>query len=100
MTNFTTTSIKPSVAPTAPKASAPTRILLRAIRGYQKLTSGRISPCRFYPSCSQYAGEAVETHGAAKGSLFAFRRVLKCRPFGPHGIDLVPLPKQTRSSHS
>lgn len=51
---------------------------------------GRVSACRFYPSCSDYASEAIETHGFVRGVALAFRRVLRCRPFGSHGIDLVP----------
>ncbi|NMM54464.1 membrane protein insertion efficiency factor YidD [Paenibacillus aquistagni] len=49
--------------------------------------------CRFYPTCSQYALEAIEVHGAAKGSLLAMKRIAKCHPFHPGGIDKVP-PKQ------
>jgi len=46
--------------------------------------------CRFYPSCSQYAHEAIVIHGAAKGSYLAARRIAKCNPFHPGGLDLVP----------
>ena len=74
------------------------RVLSRAIATYQKFTSGRPSPCRFYPSCSQYAAEAIDVHGALRGSALALRRLSRCRPLGPHGIDLVPEPKQTRSA--
>ncbi len=74
------------------------RVLGRAIATYQKFTSGRPSPCRFYPSCSQYAAEAIDVHGALRGSALALRRLSRCRPLGPHGIDLVPEPKQTRSA--
>jgi uncharacterized protein len=70
--------------------SVAARLLLRAIRGYQYVTAGRTSPCRFYPTCSQYAVEAVHTHGAGRGAVLATRRVLRCNPFGPHGVDLVP----------
>lgn len=73
-------------------------LLGRAIRTYQRFTSGRPSPCRFYPSCSQYAAEAIDVHGALRGSALALRRLSRCRPLGPHGIDLVPEPKQTRSA--
>jgi putative membrane protein insertion efficiency factor len=72
------------------------RVLSAAIHTYQKLRSGRISPCRFYPSCSEYALEAVALHGARRGTFFATRRILRCRPLGPHGIDLVPEPKKVR----
>jgi putative membrane protein insertion efficiency factor len=72
----------------------PTRAVVGLIRSYQWITRGRMSPCRFYPSCSMYAVEAVQIHGVARGSILATRRVLKCRPLGPHGIDLVPEAKK------
>ena len=68
-----------------------TRALLRAIHGYQHLRQGQLSPCRFTPSCSTYAVEAIETRGPFRGSWLAIRRVLRCNPFGGHGVDLVPL---------
>lgn len=67
-----------------------TRVLLRLIAAYQRLMAGRPSPCRFYPSCSSYAAEAVEVHGSARGSWLALRRLVRCHPWGGHGIDLVP----------
>jgi uncharacterized protein len=69
------------------------RFFIRAIRLYQRLSAGRVSACRFYPSCSSYALEAVEVHGAWRGSALALRRVSRCRPLGPHGVDLVPQQK-------
>lgn len=48
------------------------------------------SSCRFYPTCSQYAYEAVSIHGSVKGSWLAFKRILKCQPFHPGGFDPVP----------
>jgi putative membrane protein insertion efficiency factor len=75
-------------------------VLVGLIRTYQRLRAGRVSPCRFYPSCSNYAVEALGTHGPVRGSWLAIRRVLRCRPFGPHGIDLVPETKDVRSSPS
>lgn len=86
MTNSPTTSARPSPA----RASSAARALAALIRGYQRATGHRVAPCRFYPSCSAYALEAVETHGALRGAALAVRRVSKCRPLGPHGIDLVP----------
>lgn len=67
------------------------RLLLWLLRGYKK----RISPhlgnnCRFAPTCSEYAMQAIETHGAAKGSLLATWRFLRCNPFGKVGYDPVP----------
>ena len=60
-----------------------------------KVYKAGISPflgynCRFYPSCSDYAAEAIATHGAIKGSYLALRRVLKCHPFHEGGEDPVP----------
>ncbi len=49
--------------------------------------------CRFYPSCSAYAREALQCHGARRGSLLAARRILRCHPFHPGGFDPVPSPK-------
>lgn len=66
------------------------RAVLGLLRSYQALRSGHPSPCRFYPSCSTYAVEAVEEHGAWRGSWLAVRRVVRCRPFARHGVDLVP----------
>ncbi len=64
--------------------------LLVAIRGYQRFISPLFGPrCRFYPTCSQYAYEAVSKYGAWKGSYMAVRRVLKCHPFHPGGYDPV-----------
>ncbi|HRE79818.1 MAG TPA: membrane protein insertion efficiency factor YidD [Opitutaceae bacterium] len=74
--------------------------LLGLIRGYQwtlspvlPLVLGPGFGCRFYPSCSQYAAEAVTTHGAAKGAWLAARRLLRCQPLHPGGIDHVPAKK-------
>ena len=66
------------------------RALLRAVRWYQHGAEGRPSPCRFYPSCSAYAVEALEVHGAGRGLLLTVRRLVRCRPFGPSGFDPVP----------
>jgi putative membrane protein insertion efficiency factor len=46
--------------------------------------------CRFHPTCSAYALEALETHGALRGGWLALRRILRCHPFGGHGVDPVP----------
>ena len=61
------------------------------IRAYQLLVAPVLGPsCRYYPSCSRYAAEAVERHGAWRGSLFAVRRLLRCHPWGGSGYDPVP----------
>jgi uncharacterized protein len=67
------------------------RVILGAIRFYQKGVSPLTPPsCRFTPSCSEYAAQAVEQHGAAHGGWLSFRRILRCNPFGGHGYDPVP----------
>lgn len=68
------------------------RILLGLIRFYQRFLSPlKGGPtCRFYPTCSQYAYEAVSKYGALKGGFMAVRRVLRCHPFHPGGFDPVP----------
>jgi uncharacterized protein len=61
------------------------------IHVYRKFISPLKPPtCRFYPTCSQYALEALEEHGAVKGSWLAAKRIAKCHPFHPGGIDNVP----------
>jgi len=66
-------------------------LLIGLIRGYQLLLSPFIgNQCRFTPTCSQYAREAVEKHGAIKGSWMAMRRVSRCHPWHPGGHDPVP----------
>ena len=62
------------------------------LKAYQGAASGRVSMCRYYPSCSNYAVEAFSVHGFWRAFGLTGRRLLRCRPFGPHGIDLVPLP--------
>lgn len=64
--------------------------MVAAIRVYQRVRDGRPSPCRYWPSCSQYAVEAIERHGAAKGGWLAARRLGRCHPWGGHGVDPVP----------
>lgn len=67
------------------------KILLALIRVYQIVLSPFFGgACRFEPSCSVYASEAIRTHGAVRGSWLAVRRLSKCHPFGSHGFDPVP----------
>jgi uncharacterized protein len=72
------------------------RGLTRLIGWYQVSHQDRTSPCRFVPSCSTYALEAVEAHGALAGSFLAMRRLLRCHPWGGHGFDPVPPPPAAR----
>jgi len=72
--------------------SLPARGMLGGINLYQRLTVHRLSPCRYVPSCSAYAREAVEVHGAARGGWLAVRRLSRCHPWGGHGWDPVPGP--------
>ncbi len=64
--------------------------LLGLINWYQRAAEGRPSPCRFSPSCSSYAHEALHVHGTGRGLLLTVRRLVRCRPFGPSGFDPVP----------
>lgn len=71
-------------------------ILLAVIRFYRKHISPHLPPmCRYYPTCSVYAVEAIETHGALKGTLLAVWRLLRCNPMSAGGYDPVP-PKKDR----
>jgi uncharacterized protein len=67
------------------------RLLLLIIRGYQVGISPFLPPaCRYTPTCSAYAAEAVRLHGAGRGSWLALRRLLRCHPWGGSGYDPVP----------
>jgi len=71
------------------------RPLVAAVRTYQHARAGRPSPCRFTPSCSTYAAESLEEHGALRGSWLALRRLARCHPWGGEGYDPVP-PRRSR----
>ncbi len=75
------------------------RTLLAAIGFYSRAISPALPPrCRFAPTCSAYAAEAVAVHGAARGSWLALRRLLKCAPWHPGGFDPVPSRRGTAPS--
>ncbi|MBC8198538.1 MAG: membrane protein insertion efficiency factor YidD [Desulfobacterales bacterium] len=66
-------------------------VALFAIRAYQYVLSPVLSPsCRFYPTCSEYAYQAVLRYGPLKGSFLALKRILRCHPFNPGGVDHIP----------
>lgn len=68
-----------------------TRILLFVIAGYRRVLSPLLPrACRFHPSCSEYAAEAIERHGALRGLPLVARRIARCHPFHPGGYDPVP----------
>ncbi|WP_110932331.1 membrane protein insertion efficiency factor YidD [Paenibacillus bouchesdurhonensis] len=77
-------------------------IVRKAVKGpiifYRKFISPLKPPtCRFYPTCSAYALEAIEVHGALKGSWLAAKRISRCHPFHPGGLDPVPPRKSSQS---
>ena len=80
----------PAAAGPAPRPGVPARAILALIRLYQLARSGRPSPCRYLPSCSAYATEALSRHGAWRGGWLSLRRVSRCHPWGGHGVDPVP----------
>lgn len=71
---------------------APIRwLLVGLVRGYQLVISPMLGPtCRYYPSCSAYAVEAIQRHGALRGTWLAGRRLLRCHPWSSGGVDHVP----------
>jgi uncharacterized protein len=84
----------PALSAGAPARAAGSRLgsrLVAAIRVYQREVSAARAPvCRFTPSCSEYAAQALERHGALRGGFLAARRLLRCRPGGARGADAVP----------
>ena len=90
---MTATPLTRADAPARPRSLA-ARPLHAAVRGYQRVRAGRPSPCRFVPSCSTYALEALEVHGAGRGLWLSTRRLCRCHPWGGHGWDPVPPPRK------
>ena len=74
-------------------------LLLTLIRGYQRLTHSWMPPvCRFYPSCSRYTAEAITLWGPRQGGWLGLKRVCRCHPFHPGGLDPVPQPRVLQAS--
>jgi uncharacterized protein len=82
-------------------ASPLARLLISLLRGYQRWISPALPPvCRFTPSCSAYAIEALRVHGVTWGSWLTVRRLLRCGPWHPGGIDPVPPGRPPRSART
>jgi len=91
-----------SPSPLAFVLRLPARALLALVWVYQKTLSpaipavfGPACACRFHPTCSHYAAEAVRSHGAFRGTWLSARRLLRCTPLHPGGFDPVPTPRRT-----
>ena len=84
----------PACAPVVPPAEGlGLRVALLALRGYKLVLSPLFTgACRFHPSCSTYAADALRAHGIARGVWLASRRLARCHPFGGSGYDPVPPP--------
>jgi putative membrane protein insertion efficiency factor len=73
------------------------RLLIKALQGYQRWLSPLLGPrCRFMPTCSEYAVQAIDRFGAARGSWLAVRRIARCHPLNPGGHDPVPTDHRSR----
>jgi len=76
---------------TAPEVrSRGARMLIAVIHGYQTARAGRPTGCRYLPTCSEFAVEAIDRHGPARGAAMAAGRIARCNPWGGHGVDPVP----------
>jgi len=85
----TKTAARAIPAPQGP--AVVTRVLMAVVTGYRRFISPLLPPrCRFEPSCSAYALEALQVHGAARGLWLAMARIARCHPFNPGGYDPVP----------
>ncbi len=75
------------------------RLILAAIGLYQRTAPARTPRCRYIPTCSHYAVEAIEQHGTGRGLWLAIRRLGRCQPFGSFGFDPVPGPESKQCSN-
>ena len=71
-------------------------VLIKLIKLYQNIPGSFHDSCRHIPTCSNYGIEAIETHGAIKGSFLTIKLILKCNPFGTKGYDPVPIKEEKR----
>jgi len=94
-------SSEPACADCPAPHSLPARALLLLVEAYRVALSPLLGGhCRYWPSCSVYAEEALKLHGAARGTRLALRRLARCHPFHPGGLDPVPAPLQGRAEES
>ena len=78
-------------APAGAGPSLPVRAVVGLLAGYKRFLSPLLPPaCRFQPTCSEFASEAVRRHGLRRGGALSFRRLMRCHPFHPGGHDPVP----------
>ena len=90
----------PSRTTAARSGNPVVQVLVAVLRFYRRWISPALPPsCRFTPSCSAYAIEALRVHGAIRGSWLTARRLLRCAPWHPGGVDPVPPPRAPRSVH-
>jgi len=91
----------PRSAPSHPIRVAAIWMLKLPVHFYRYFISPLLGPkCRFQPTCSQYALDALEIHGPIRGSWLALRRILRCHPFGGHGYDPVPEKNKNKTEHT
>src|SRR5687768_5664749 len=89
------TTPRPSPDVTADRRNLADRVAIALVLGLLAAYKSLLSPlfagsCRFEPSCSEYMSQAVRTHGALRGTWLGLRRLARCRPYGPHGVDPCP----------
>jgi putative membrane protein insertion efficiency factor len=76
-------------------ATVPARLLMGPVKAYRVVSTRLPSQCRYHPSCSQYALDALRLHGGRRGTWLAVKRVGRCHPWGGGGLDPVPQPEIT-----